>query len=170
MRRPYTAAMYRRLVERLSVAIPDLGLGTDVIAGFPGESDADATVTEETLRSLPFSYLHVFPYSDRAGTEAAGRDGHVDPAVVSDRARRLRALDRQRRRQFRLTMLGVTREVLVLGTRDRDTGWLTGLTDNYVEVLFDGPEALVGRVTTVRPTKLDGDRLLGVHDESGRVA
>jgi threonylcarbamoyladenosine tRNA methylthiotransferase MtaB len=170
MRRPYTAAMYRRLVERLSVAIPDLGLGTDVIAGFPGESDADATVTEETLRSLPFSYLHVFPYSDRAGTEAAGLDGHVDPAVVSDRARRLRALDRQRRRQFRLTMLGVTREVLVLGTRDRATGWLTGLTDNYVEVLFDGPESLVGRVTTVRPTKLDGDRLRGVHDENGRVA
>ncbi|MGH7326344.1 MAG: tRNA (N(6)-L-threonylcarbamoyladenosine(37)-C(2))-methylthiotransferase MtaB, partial [Candidatus Rokuibacteriota bacterium] len=71
MRRPYTAAMYRRLVERLADAIPGLGLGTDVIVGFPGESDADFAHTRTLIDELPFTYLHVFAYSDRKGTEAA---------------------------------------------------------------------------------------------------
>ena len=165
MRRPYTSAMYRRLAERLATAVPELGLGTDVIAGFPGESDADATATEELLRALPVSYLHVFPYSDRSGTEAAGLEGHVDTPTIGTRARRLRALDRDRRREFRRTMLGSHREVIVLATRDGATGLLTGLTGNYVEVLFDGPESLAGTLTTVRLTDLDGDRVLGAREE-----
>ena len=166
MRRPYTTAMYRRLVERLRREIPDLGLGTDVIAGFPGESEADSTATEELAGALAFSYLHVFPYSDRQGTEAAALDGHVESAVVADRARRLRTLDRGRRREFRLSMLNTARDVLVLGTRDRETGLLTGLTGNYVEVLFDGADSLAGGMTTLRLSRLHGDRVFGVQEDA----
>src|SRR4029453_19176941 len=75
MRRPYNARMYRALVERLSATRPRLGLGADVIAGFPGETDADFAETVAFARELPFSYLHVFPYSARAGTEATGLPG-----------------------------------------------------------------------------------------------
>src|SRR5438034_8294290 len=71
MRRPYNTRMYRALVESLAGAIPDLGLGTDLIVGHPGERDEDFEATLDLVRALPCSYLHVFAYSDRKGTEAA---------------------------------------------------------------------------------------------------
>src|SRR5207244_1645792 len=85
MRRPYRVAMYRALVNRLAGAIPRLGLGADVIAGFPGESEQDAAATEALIDTLPFTYLHVFPYSERTGTEAAGRPGRVERATIARR-------------------------------------------------------------------------------------
>ena len=71
MRRPYNTRMYRALAESLAGAIPDLGLGADVIVGHPGERDEDFAATLDLVAELPFSYLHVFAYSDRRGTESA---------------------------------------------------------------------------------------------------
>jgi len=150
MRRPYRVAMYRALVDRLAGAIPRLGLGADVIAGFPGESEQDAAATEALIDTLPFTYLHVFPYSERTGTEAAGRPGRVERATIARRAARLRALGAAKSAAFRRAMVGRTDDVLVLETRDRATGGLVGLTGNYVEVVFDGPDALMRRVARVR--------------------
>ena len=150
MRRPYTVAMYRRVVERLARAIPRLGLGADVIAGFPGERADDAAATQALIEALPFTYLHVFPYSDRSGTEAVARPGHVDRATVARRAARLRALGTAKAAAFRDALVGRTEDVLVLETRDRATGGLVGLTGNYVEVVFEGPDALMRRVARVR--------------------
>jgi threonylcarbamoyladenosine tRNA methylthiotransferase MtaB len=152
MRRPYTVAMYRTLVERLSAAIPRLGLGTDVIVGFPGETDADFEETMRLVEALPLTYLHVFPYSDRSGTEATGLDGHVAPAVITERGRRLRALGRAKNLGFRRGLTGRVEDVLVLETRDRASGRLVGLTGNYVEVHFDGVDDLMGGMTRVRVT------------------
>jgi threonylcarbamoyladenosine tRNA methylthiotransferase MtaB len=150
MRRPYHVAMYRALVDRLAGAIPMLGLGADVIAGFPGESEQDAAATEALIDALPFTYLHVFPYSERKGTEAAGRPGRVERATIARRAARLRALGVAKSAAFRRSLVGRTDDVLVLETRDRATGGLVGLTGNYVEVVFDGPDALMRRVARVR--------------------
>ncbi len=161
MRRPYTAAMYRRLVERLAAEIPGLGLGADVIAGFPGEDDADFEATLALVQSLPFTYLHVFPYSDRKGTEAARLDGRVAPRVVAARARALREVARARSLAFRRGLVGTTQEVLVLETRDRATGGLVGLTGNYAEVVFDGPDDLMRRVVAVQVTGAGEDRARG---------
>lgn len=161
MRRPYTVAMYRRLAERLAAEIPGLGLGTDVIAGFPGETDADFEATLDLVQSLPFTYLHVFPYSDRKGTEAAQLDGRVPPRVVAARARALREVARARSLAFRRGLVGTTQEVLVLETRDRATGGLVGLTGNYVDVVFDGPDALMRRVVAVQVTGAGADRACG---------
>lgn len=152
MRRPYTTATYRRVVDRLTAAHPRLGLGADVIAGFPGESEADFAATLALVEALPLSYLHVFPYSARPGTAAVRLPERVDGRTVAARARRLRELDAARRRAFREAMVGRVEEVLVLETRDRHRGDLTGLTGNYVEVTFAGPEHLRRRVARVRVT------------------
>src|SRR5881396_70414 len=161
MRRPYNVAMYRRVVERLAAAIPRLGLGADLITGFPGESDADFRETVRLVQTLPFSYLHVFPYSARKGTEAARFAATADARTVTRRARVLRELAREKNLEFRRRMVGHVEETLVLETRDRATGGLTGLTGNYVEVRFDGPGGLPGRLARVRVTAAERDRTLG---------
>jgi threonylcarbamoyladenosine tRNA methylthiotransferase MtaB len=152
MRRPYTVAMYRRLVERLASSIPRLGLGADVIVGFPGESDADFEETMAVVDGLPLTYLHVFPYSDRGGTEATALDGHLTPGVITERGRRLRALGRAKHLAFCRGLLGRVEDVLVLETREGATGRLVGLTGNYVDLRFEGPDDLVGGMTRVRMT------------------
>ena len=161
MRRPYNTPMYRRLVERLATAIPALGLGADVIVGFPGERDADFAETLALIEALPFSYLHVFPYSTRRGTEAATFAGVVDGRTIARRSMRLRELARAKSLAFRRGLAGSLQEVLVLETRDRATGRLTGLTGNYVEVLFEGADALMRGLARVRVTDAERDRTLG---------
>jgi threonylcarbamoyladenosine tRNA methylthiotransferase MtaB len=155
MRRPYTAAMYRSLVERLAERMPGLGLGTDVIVGFPGEGDADFAETRALVAALPFSALHVFAYSDRNGTEAVGLDGHLPSGRVAARSRELRALGRDKSLAFRRDLVGTRQEACVLETRDRRTGALVGLTSNYVELTFPGPDALMRRIVPLRVTGAD---------------
>jgi threonylcarbamoyladenosine tRNA methylthiotransferase MtaB len=163
MRRPYTAGTYRALVEKLATALPGLGLGTDLIAGFPGETAAEFAATEALVASLPFSYLHVFPYSDRRGTEAARLPAErVPPAEVRERTTRLRALGARQRRAFGEAHVGRVVEVLVLGERDLPSGALVGLTGDYLEIAFDGPDALMRGFARVVVTGWGGDRARGV--------
>jgi threonylcarbamoyladenosine tRNA methylthiotransferase MtaB len=162
MRRPYTARMYRALIERLAGAIPDLGLGADVITGFPGETDADFEATEALVEALPFTYLHVFSYSDRRGTEAARRTApRVPPETIRQRTARLRRLGGAKQSGFRRAQLGRELPVLVLEQRERETGRLVGLTDNYLELAFAGPDALMRGFARVRATDPGGTRLEG---------
>ena len=161
MRRPYTVGMYCRLVERLASALPDLGLGADVIVGFPGERDEDFDATYQLVEELPFSYLHVFPYSARRGTEAAHRLNPVPPSLIRARAKRLRTLAQAKNLAFRQRFVGKAVEVLVLETRDKATGLLSGLTDNYVEVLVSGGDDLMRRYLAVRMTDAAPDRTMG---------
>jgi len=161
MRRPYNTAIYTSLVERLSRAMPDLGLGTDVIAGFPGEREADFEETVRLIEGLPFSYLHVFSYSDRKGTEATRLPDHLPPRVIAQRSKALRALSRAKNLAFRRTLLGRTLELLVLETREKGTGLLTGLTGNYVELSFSGPDSLMGQLANVTITDVQPERTLG---------
>jgi len=161
MRRPYHTGMYRALVDRLAAAIPGLGLGADVIVGHPGETDEDFEATLALVDSLPFSYLHVFTYSDRRGTEAARRPGHVPAAVIRERSQRLRRLGREKSHAFRSALVGSAREVLVLEARDHQTGLLSGLTSNYVEVLFPGPDGLGRRMATVEIAEVRDERTHG---------
>jgi threonylcarbamoyladenosine tRNA methylthiotransferase MtaB len=156
MRRPYTVAMYRRVVDRLTAVAPRLGLGADVLVGFPGETEADFRATLALVDELPFTYLHVFPYSERRGTEAAGRPGRLDGRTVAERARQLRAAAAAASRRFRASMVGRREDVLVLETREG--GDLVGLTGNYLEVIFPGPDALQRRLARVRVTAA-GERL-----------
>jgi len=161
MRRPYNTAMYRTLVERLAAAIPELGLGADVIVGHPGEAEADFEATMALVGELPLSYLHVFAYSDRKGTEAAKMEHRVVASAIRERSSRLRALGVEKGVAFRRALLGRAVEVLVLEERQA-AGRLTGLTSNYVEVSFAGPEGLGRRFATVRLTETDRRGARGV--------
>ena len=161
MRRPYDARMYRALIERLVAARPGLGLGADVIAGFPGESESDFAETMACVEALPFSYLHVFPYSPRKGTEAVGLGGELDQRTIARRSRGLRELGRAKNDAFRRRLVGSSQDVLVLETRERTTGALVGLTGNYVEVAFDGPDGLMRTLARVRVTGADAARTVG---------
>jgi threonylcarbamoyladenosine tRNA methylthiotransferase MtaB len=162
MRRPYTARMYRALIERLAGAIPDLGLGADVITGFPGETAADFEATEALVEALPFTYLHVFSYSDRRGTEAARCTApRVPPETIRQRTANLRRLGGAKQAGFRRAQLGRELSVLILEQRERETGRLVGLTDNYLELAFAGPDALMRGFARVRATGPGEPRLEG---------
>jgi len=167
MRRPYHTGMYRALVDRLAAAIPGLGLGADLIVGHPGETEEDFEATMRFVEALPFSSLHVFAYSDRKGTEAARRPDPVAPGAIRERSRRLRRLGAEKSLAFRRGMVGGRRDAVVLGARDRRTGLLAGLTDNYVEVLFDGPDTLGRRVVPLTITEARADRTQGRIEEVG---
>jgi threonylcarbamoyladenosine tRNA methylthiotransferase MtaB len=128
MRRPYTAAAYRRLVERIRRIMPHASIGSDVIVGFPGESDAEFDATGSLLRDLPLTHLHVFPYSDRPGTDASAMDGKIDGVTIRERGRRVRAIGHEMSTRFRQSQAGTVRRALSV-----DDG-LSAVTDNFLKV------------------------------------
>ena len=131
MRRPYSSALYRDLVERIHRAIPHASMGTDLIVGFPGEQDAHFEQTVAIVEALPLSYLHVFPYSERPGTEASTRRGKVDGNAIRDRGRTLREIGANKASAFRASQAG--RELKALTV---DDGW-SAVTGNYLKVRLD---------------------------------
>jgi threonylcarbamoyladenosine tRNA methylthiotransferase MtaB len=128
MRRPYTAAHYGRLLDSIVARQPHASVGSDMIVGFPGESDADFDENVKFLSSSPLSHIHVFPYSDRPGTAATAMPGKVHGAVIRERAARLRAIGADLSRRFRDRQIGTIRPGLTL-----DDGTLV-VTDNYLKV------------------------------------
>jgi len=128
MRRPYTLAYYRELVEAIVSALPHASIGTDVIAGFPGEEEDDFQATVDYLASSPLSHVHVFPYSDRPGTAATAMRDKVHGAAVRERCARLRAVGAALTDRFRARQRGAVRPGLTL-----DDGTLV-VTDNFLKV------------------------------------
>ncbi len=132
MNRRYSVSDYAKFVEKAMRTVPDLGLGTDVLIGFPGESDAQFANTLAAATDLPFSYLHVFSYSKRPGTAAVRMADAVPSATVKARSRILAELSRAKRMAFYQRYVGSTVDVL-FETKD-DAGRWTGLTGNYMRV------------------------------------
>jgi len=150
MRRRYDAALARERLAMIRDYLPDAAVGTDVIAGFPGEDEAAFERTLALLEASPVSYAHVFPYSVRSGTTAAKLDGRNVPATIAARARRLRAASSAARAAFARRFDGATAEVLVETTRNPATGRLRGYTRNYLRAELDGPDAWRARRLAVR--------------------
>ena len=148
MRRPYTLDDYRRVVDHIRGRLPHAGIGSDLIAGFPGEKDNDACRTLDYVSASPLTYLHVFPYSPRTGTEASGLPGRVAGPLVRERARALRAVGVSLSRRFRETQIGTVRSGLTL------EGSAVVLTDNYLKVTVPPGQAGNRRVD-VRITGAD---------------
>ena len=150
MRRRYDGGLARERLAMIRAMLPDAAIGTDLIAGFPGEGDEAFERTHAFCEASPLTYFHVFPYSVRSGTTAAKLDGRVPEPTIAGRARRLRALGDRKRQDFARHFDAAPAEVLVESTRDAATGSLRGYTRNYLRAALDGPDALMGRRVSVR--------------------
>jgi len=149
MGRRYTRKDYIDFVEDVLGRVPHLGLGTDVMVGFPGEGDREFQETVSLIESLPFSYLHVFPFSKRKGTRLNKMNlPTVHPSVVKARSKSLCTLSRKKREKFYQSFIGQTIEVL-FETRNTD-GRFCGLTGNYIRVGVPTDQDLSGRLRWVR--------------------
>ncbi|MGH9347757.1 MAG: tRNA (N(6)-L-threonylcarbamoyladenosine(37)-C(2))-methylthiotransferase MtaB [Vicinamibacterales bacterium] len=128
MGRPYTSAFYRRLVERIRARVPEAAIGSDVIVGFPGEEAEHAQELVSLLEALPLTHLHVFPYSDRPGTEASAMPRKVGGADIRARAAAVRAAGQELTRRFHASQVGAVRRALTV-----DDGSHV-VTDNYLKL------------------------------------
>ena len=162
MRRRYDTALARERLAMIRELLPDAAIGTDLIAGFPGEDDAAFERTLAFVEDSPITYAHVFPYSVRSGTTAAKLDGRVPPATIAARARRLRQLMDGRRAAFARRFDGTDAEIVVETTRDPASGRLRGYTRNYLRAHLDGPDTWMGQRVPVRLAVSTGGRVTAV--------
>jgi threonylcarbamoyladenosine tRNA methylthiotransferase MtaB len=161
MRRHYDVASYAQLISNVMARMPECGLGSDMLVGFPGETEAHFERTLRVVEGLPFSYLHVFSYSARPGTPAAKYPDQVHPAAKKERSQRLRELGQAKKRAFATRFIGRELTILLEGKRDNARQLLSGLTQNYLRVHVDAPEAFVNRIVPVRLMTMAGDEVLG---------
>ena len=169
MARRCTVASFRKLVADARAAIPDLIITTDVIVGFPGESEADFEEGLRFVEEMRFAHAHIFPFSPRAGTAAAQFDGQVPKSVKRERSQRMHQVVARTGRLERTQLIGSTRPVLWEGsgrqlTDQPDSVIWSGLTDNYLRVTAQAPSGLDlgNRITPVRLDELHGETLYGV--------
>lgn len=160
MGRSYRARHFREIVTRLHDEVPGIAIGVDVIVGFPGETDAAFGQTQRLLEELPVIYFHVFTYSRRSGTKAAGMPGQVSPRTKAHRNYILRQLGARKFLAFKRSFVGHTLPVVVLDDRDRDSGLLHGVSDNYLGILFEGPDVLMGNLVEVRVQDVEPSGML----------
>lgn len=148
MKRRYKAEYYRKLIDKLNNTIPDAGIGVDVIVGFPGETEEDFRETYNFLRDLDISYLHVFTYSERPGTIAAGLDNQVDVFERKRRNSELRNLSTRKRNLFYTKNIGKTVEVLF--EAENYSGTMKGFSSNYIRTAVPYHPELVNTISAVK--------------------
>ena len=159
MGRPYGTSDYRALVDRLRARLGDAAITTDLIAGFPGETEEAHARSVEFVRDIGFARVHVFPFSPRPGTPAAEMPHEPGTDVARRRTAELIDAGRHTAREFRRRFIG--RTVDVLAEPGREAGRLAGYTERYVRVEFEGPRELVGKMIRARNLAEAGDRLEG---------
>lgn len=147
MRRRYTNDYYEKLIYKLNDKIKDVGIGVDVITGFPGETQEHFENTYKFLESLPISYLHVFTYSERRNTTAITLPGRVEISERRHRSEQLRTLSAQKRKEFYSKYLGTTQSVLFESLKD--DGTVEGYTTNYIRVKTQSLEDIENEVKNV---------------------
>jgi len=150
MRRRYTRDYYENLIYKLHEKIPGIGIGADVIVGFPGETDERFRNTYEFLEDIPVSYLHVFSYSERRNTHAVTLPGRVDITIRKERSRVLRKLSDEKRLQFfRINLNGIHN---VLFETIKEDGYIYGFTENYIKVRIPAALELENKILTTKIT------------------
>ena len=160
MNRRYTASQFLAVVERIAKRIARASFTTDVLVGFPGESDDDLDATERVCRQVGFSRTHVFPYSERPGTAAVLMPGKCLHEAIAERKRRMLAVGRETALAYKQQFIGCEVEVLVESERD-PSGTLCGYTDRYIRVVFDGPDSLKGTLVRVVLERATPEKMRG---------
>ena len=150
MRRNYDTAYYRELLSKTRERLPEAALGSDIIVGFPGETDEQFEKSLAYFASLPLTYFHVFPYSERRGTVAASLPSPVPTAVKKRRAQNMRQLGAGKKEQFCRSFLGQRMSVLVEEKIHRDSGGRRGFTRNYLPIVIRGGNHRVNQEVDVQ--------------------
>ena len=158
MSRRYLTQLYTNRIESIKEAMPNACIGVDVIVGFPGETDEHFLETYNYLNALDISYLHVFTYSERPNTKAAGMDGVVPKNIRAKRSKMLRGLSAKKRRAFYESQIG--NELTVLFESENKKGFIHGFTENYVKVKAPWDPELMNTLHTIKLTKIDEDGLV----------
>jgi len=161
MGRPYSPERFSDRIAQIHRRLPEAAIGTDVLVGFPGESDAAFENTYALVENLPLTYLHVFPFSARPGTAAFGFGDRVPAEHVRTRCSRLRQLGSRKRLAFHRRFIGRSLQVLTESRRDPQTGLLKGVSSNYLPVLFAGDDERMHRMVAVCISGADAARLRG---------
>lgn len=156
MHRPYTRNDFRELVLAIRDRMPDAAIGVDTLIGFPGESPRAFEETRALIQALPVTYLHVFPFSPRPGTPAAGFPGRVAAGEIKRRCAVMRALGQAKKKAFFSRFSNRRLTPLIEIRRDPATGLLRGVSANYIPVLLAGPDRFQNRLVTVRIQGLQG--------------
>ncbi|MFZ0389455.1 MAG: tRNA (N(6)-L-threonylcarbamoyladenosine(37)-C(2))-methylthiotransferase MtaB [Calditrichia bacterium] len=158
MNRQYSVADFRSFIEEVHKALPQACLGTDVIVGFPGETDRHFRQTYDLLRELPLAYFHVFSYSERPWAKSRNLPGKVDAAVIEQRSRLLRELSARKRRLFMEDKIGTAPLVLF---EQKKKGYWSGLTDTYIRVKVKCDLQLSNKILPVRLNHVAGNFMSG---------
>ncbi|MDE0481732.1 MAG: tRNA (N(6)-L-threonylcarbamoyladenosine(37)-C(2))-methylthiotransferase MtaB [Candidatus Poribacteria bacterium] len=163
MRRRYTTKEFAHLVDTLRTRFTDdVGITTDIMVGFPGETDTDFKDSLQFVEKIGFSQLHVFRYSPRKGTPAATYSDQVAPHISAERSSAMIELGNQLNFAFRKRMLGKERNVLVEESWEGKRNFLAGFTDNYLRVLLDAPDSTINQILRVKLTTLDDEFVYGM--------
>ena len=167
MGRPYSRLEYASLIRTIHARLPHAAIGADVLVGFPGEDEAAFGQTVNLIKELPVSYLHVFPFSPRRGTPAAGFKDMLPQSVVKSRCDNLLRLSEEKKSHFYHTLVGRNVQVLIESETDPD-GWARGLSDNYIPVSLLSTGLLANTVVDARIEEVAADgRVLARLIEAG---
>jgi threonylcarbamoyladenosine tRNA methylthiotransferase MtaB len=160
MKRGYTTGLYREIIEHTRRRLPNASINTDVIVGFPGETDQSFENTYRFCEEMGFTRMHIFPYSKRPHTQAARMGNHVHGTIVKERAARLQVLRLKLMGAFHQKWVGQTFSVLVEFV-DPETGLHEGMTPEYIRVFFESSENLMGQIVNVRITRSRDEDVVG---------
>lgn len=162
MKRDYTSAFYLNLLRQIADRVPAVALGADIMVGFPGEGEEEFQNTLRLVEQSPLTHLHVFSYSQRPGTPAATMKDQVPETVKKSRNEILRALASEKNYQFRKIFEGQTLEVVLESKQDKESGMLSGLTDNYIRIHVEGAKnEHIGKKNLVRIKSVKDQRNIG---------
>ena len=165
MHRPYDTKRFATLLEQIRIKVPGIAVTTDVIVGFPGETEADFDVTCNFVKQCGFAKMHIFPYSKRKGTPAAARQDQIPENVKKQRAEKLAEIDRGMQQAHFAQNVGTNHAVLVeqpVITEKKANGFVEGLTENYIRVELPGSAEICGKVVETKITEALIDKCRGI--------
>ena len=160
MKRRYTTEEYKTIVDRLRAAIPNVSITTDVIVGFPGETNEEFDKTYEFLKDIELTHMHVFKYSPRKGTPAATMENQVDPSTKHERSEKLLQLNEENFKKFGQKMLD--KEFNVLFEQKVGDNKYEGLTENYVKVIVESDNDISEQILKVKIKDVKNEFLEGI--------
>ena len=149
MRRKYQTNDFLTKIEKLREVCPDIAITTDVIVGFPGETEEEFQETVSFIKKVNFAEVHVFPFSARPGTDAAKMDHQIDPIVKQQRVQVLLNLSKKLQKNFKNRFIGKEMEV-ILEERNKATGLMSGFTSNYIKLDADYPDGYKGKIVKIK--------------------